>query len=326
MREKILKIFKNRNDFISGEQLSQEFGVSRAAIWKHVNQLRKNGYEIISKPSLGYKLVEGHEQINKEELNIIVHKLDGFFKHVEYFKEIDSTNQYAKKIAERENILIIAESQSEGKGRLGRSWESKSNQGIYMTLKLHPELMPSEAINITQIMALAVIRAMKNIYDINFEIKWPNDIVYKGKKVAGILTEMITEIDRIELLVIGMGINVFQESFDGELEEKALSLVQILKNKDISRLQIIEQILKEFIKLYPEFLEYRNLSFVKEEINLVSSIIGKDIMTVEKGRKFYYKAIIIDDEGQLIVEDSNGERKKILYGEVSIRGTKSYGE
>ena len=325
MKEKILKILKEEKQYVSGEKLRRDLGISRSAIWKHMNQLREQGYKIHSKSSLGYFLEDDEEKLNKEELGLIVKRHGSFFKKVEYFNEIDSTNQYAKKIGNRENTLIVANAQTKGKGRMGRDWTSINNQGIYMTLKLHPDLMPTEAVNVTQIMALAAIRALRKRFQIKFQIKWPNDIVYEGKKIAGILTEMSTEINRIDFLAIGIGINVFQDEFDDDLKERAISLSQILKTKEISRLEIIEDILVEFIHLYQQFESYRNLSFINQELNDLSSLIGKEIMTTDKGEVLYYKAIVINDAGELIVEDKEGNRRALLYGEVSVRGLKTYG-
>ncbi len=325
MKEKILKILKEEKNYVSGEKLSSILGISRSAIWKHMNQLREQGYNILSKSSLGYYLEDGEEKLNKEELGLIVNRQGSFFKKVEYFDEIDSTNQYAKKIGNRENTLIVANAQTSGKGRMGRDWSSINNQGIYMTMKLHPDLMPTEAVNVTQIMALAAIRALRNKFKMEFQIKWPNDIVYEGKKIAGILTEMSTEINRIDFLAIGIGINVFQDEFEDDLKERAISLSQILNTKEISRLEIIEDILAEFIHLYQQFEINRNLSFIKKELNDFSSLIGKEIMTTDKGVISYYKAIAINDDGELIVEDKEGSRRALLYGEVSVRGIKTYG-
>ncbi|MBN2259336.1 MAG: biotin--[acetyl-CoA-carboxylase] ligase [Clostridiales bacterium] len=323
MKEKILNIMKKSKEYISGEELSRQLGISRTAVWKHIKNLKQAGYSIESKSGLGYCYVDGIEQMNKEELQIIIHELGDFFKNVEYFQAIDSTNVFAKNLRNKENTLIVAKEQTMGRGRLGRQWESKSDQGIYMSLKIHPDLMPSEAVNITQVASLAVARALRNIFNLDFKIKWPNDIVFEGKKTAGILTEMITEIDRIDQLIIGIGINVFNESFEGELKDKAISLKQVTDVK-ISRLELIKEILNEFIILYRQFTKSRNLEFVLNEINAFSSIVGKDIIAIDKGKTNYYKAEKIDKDGRLIVVDEKGIEKELLFGEISIRSKDGY--
>jgi len=325
MKEKILKLLRTTEKYISGEEMSSLLGVSRTAIWKHIKALKQQGYQIESKSGYGYHLIDEKEHINKEELNIIIHQLGDFFTEVEYFDQIDSTNTYAKSLKHRRNTLIVANEQLMGRGRLGRDWKSESGQGIYMTLKIHPDLMPSEAVNMTQIMALAAVRALKKLYDDDVLIKWPNDIVFKGKKIAGILTEMTTELNQINQLIIGMGININQDSFDGELENKAVSLKQIM-DKEISKLQLIKQILSEFIKLYNEFVIHRNLEFVIDEINNYSSVVGKEIIAIDKGKIYNYKAEYIDKDGRLIVKDDKGKYKELLFGEISVRSKDGYSE
>jgi len=323
MKEKILGLLRNTENYISGEEMSSVLGVSRTAVWKHIKALKQQGYQIESKSGYGYHLIDEKEHINKEELMIIIHQLGDFFTDVEYFDKIDSTNVYAKSLKHRMNTLIIANEQSMGRGRLGRDWESGSGHGIYMTLKIHPDLMPSEAVNMTQIMALATIRALRKLYDIEVLIKWPNDIVFKGKKIAGILTEMTTEINQIDQLIIGIGININQDVFIGELEDKAISLKQIT-DKEISKLTLIKQILFEFIELYNEFIINRNLEYVIDEINNYSSVVGKEIIAIDKGKTYNYKAEYIDKDGRLIVRDDKGQYKELLFGEISVRSKDGY--
>ncbi|MCD6434773.1 MAG: biotin--[acetyl-CoA-carboxylase] ligase, partial [Clostridiales bacterium] len=298
MKEKILKLLRDEEKYISGEEMSSILRVSRTAIWKHIKVLKQQGYKIESKSGYGYHLIDGKEHVNKEELKIIIHQLGNFFTSAEYFDQIDSTNIYAKNLKHRENTLIVANEQLSGRGRLGRDWKSDGGQGIYMSLKIHPDLMPSEAINMTQIMALAIVRALRELYNVNVLIKWPNDIVFEGKKLAGILTEMSTEINQIYQLIIGIGININQDSFTDELKDKAISLKQIT-DKEILKLQLIKQILFEFIELHNEFIIYRNLEFVIDDINNYSSVVGEEIIAFDKGKTYNYTVEYIDKDGRL---------------------------
>jgi BirA family biotin operon repressor/biotin-[acetyl-CoA-carboxylase] ligase len=246
------------------------------------------------------------------------------FEEIIYLETTSSTNRYAKQMASQSNAIIVADEQTEGRGRLGRVWDSRSGEGIYMTFKLHPDMMPSEAVHVTQIAALACVRAFDRLFDIRFLIKWPNDIVYAGKKVAGILTEMSTEIDRISLLAIGIGINVSQKNFPEELSKIATSIEIISGHSGVGRVQIIETIAEIFSELYETFTKVRNLSFVVEEINAYSSVVGKEIFVIEKELRVSCRAVCIDEAGQLIVEDEKGNRRALFYGEVSVRGKDSY--
>lgn len=326
MKERILRMLMGAERYVSGQQLSETLGITRSAVWKHIKALREAGYAIESKTSAGYRLVHKPQGLNREELAIAIHGISEIFEKIVYLESAGSTNQVAKQMADRVSALIVADEQTAGRGRLGREWESESGQGIYMTFKLHPELLPVEAVHLTQLTALAVVRGLERCCGITLKIKWPNDVVHQGRKVAGILTEMTTEIERIEMLLIGIGVNVHQGHFDGELTGKATSLDMIQPEAVFDRIELIAAIVVAFETLYNEFLRDRSLMSVHQELNERSSLVGREIETVRGKERLRYRAVAIDESGQLVVEDARGRRETLLFGEVSVRGVSGYGE
>lgn len=324
MRSKIIEVILNSGeDFVSGEELSKRLGISRTAIWKHINTLKEEGYDIESVNKKGYRLVNSPDDLlNPQNL---YHNLttDTIGKNIIHLDSIDSTNDYLKKIGNdvQEGTVVISEEQTKGKGRLGRSWQSKSKEGIWMSIILKPEIVPYKAPFITLIAGAAIVKALNNL-QVPAKIKWPNDIIINNKKLSGILTELSAEIERVNYVVVGIGMNVKNLDFDEELEEKATSLYK--ENYYLSRVEVISNILCEFEKLYKGYIEKNDkeetLSICKE----YSAILNKDIYIIKGDEKELVKCIDINKDGNLVVKDNNNNVQEILSGEVSIRGVKGY--
>ena len=243
--------------------------------------------------------------------------------NIVYFNTIDSTNNYAKKIAlqELEGTIIVSEEQTNGKGRIGRKWHSKSKEGIWMSIILKPEMIPQKAPFITLIAGASIVKALNNL-GIETTIKWPNDIIINNKKVAGILTELSAESDRINYIVLGIGINVKTTEFSQEISEIATSLYR--EGYKVSRVDIVRTILEEFENLY---LQYVNENVRKETLFICrkySAVIGKDIYLIKEDEKELVRCLDINDDGNLIVRNENNIIKEIISGEISIRGVKGY--
>lgn len=325
MRKKIINILKdNVGDYISGEDISNKLGITRAGIWKHIKALKELGYKIESVSNRGYKLIGTPDVITEEEVNEYL-KTKYVGRTYKYFDEIDSTNTQCKRECS-ENIIdgmvIVAEEQSKGKGRLGRSWSSPKGTGIWMSIILTPDIAPILAPKITIIGAAAVYNALKDM-NIDVGIKWPNDIVIDGKKVCGILTEMNAEIDRINYVVMGIGINVNTEEFPEELRDKATSL-KIQYGENINRKELVGKILNYTEYYYDLFKETGS---IKEVINICkkgSVVLGKEIRVINGRSEIICEAIDIDDDGELIVKYDDGTIHKVISGEVSVRGIYGY--
>lgn len=325
MKTKILKRLKENDGFISGEKLSDEFDMTRSGIWKYMNILKEEGYIIESIPRRGYRITSSPDILTLEEIE---EHLDTEFlgRTIHYFDSIDSTNDRAKKIAreELEGTVVIAEQQTEGKGRLGRKWISPSGKGIWMSIILKPNIAPYNVSSITLLGAASVYKAFKKL-GIDSEIKWPNDILIGGKKVSGILTEMNAELDRINYLVIGIGINanLDKEDIPEELKYKATS-IKIKEARTIDRKELLANVLNEFEILYKSFIDENNnlkaIKICKEN----SATIGKEVKIVQGKKERLGKAIDINDAGELLVEFKDGDIQNIFAGEVSVRGLEGY--
>lgn len=324
MRDKIIEaILDSKDDFISGEELSKILGVSRAAIWKHMKSLKEEGYNIESVNRKGYRLVEDPKDLLTYKN--ISHKLDTCIigNNIINFETIDSTNDYAKVVASKSNegTVIISEEQTKGKGRIGRQWHSKSKEGIWMSIILKPNMIPQKAPFITLIAGASIAKALNNL-GVETMIKWPNDIIINNKKIAGILTELSAEIERINYVVLGIGINVKTMEFSQEISDIATSLYK--EGYKISRVDIVRNILKEFEDLY---LQYINQDSKEETLNICrrySAIIGKDIYLIRGEEKELVRCLDMNQEGNLVVRTKDNIIKEIMSGEVSIRGVKGY--
>lgn len=243
------------------------------------------------------------------------------------YKETDSTNLRAKEAGNEgvsQDTLFIADKQTAGVGRRGRSWESPEGENIYMSLLLKPEMEPSKAPMLTLLMAVAVAEGMKKVCgNSEIQIKWPNDIIINKKKVCGILTEMALDGTVIKYVVIGVGINVNQKAFVPELRDKATSL-WLEFSKEFDRESIISNVLEEFYKYYDGFLRVGDLSYLQETYNQMLVNRGTEVVIHEPGNEYSARAIGINDTGELIVEMQDGSRQKIFAGEVSVRGVYGY--
>lgn len=326
LKTEILRVLKeSKGVFISGQELSDSLGVSRTSIWKHIKQLKQEGYEIESVSRKGYKLQSSPDKLDSEEIGPFL-KTKFIGNDILYLETVDSTNEEIKRRASTnaEGLVVISEEQCGGKGRLGRPWSSKKGSGIYMSLLLKPDIDPQEATKITQIAAAATVKGLEES-GVSAKIKWPNDIILNQKKIAGILTEMTGELMRIDYIVLGIGINVNNESedFPEEIRDKASS-IKIEEKRAFERKKIVADILNNFEKLYLDFLEKGNVDISIAICRAKSVLLGKDVRILSKGKESIRKAVDISDSGELIVEDKHGKREFIFSGEVSVRGIDGY--
>jgi BirA family biotin operon repressor/biotin-[acetyl-CoA-carboxylase] ligase len=327
LKTDILRLLKENTDgFISGQYISDKLGVSRTAIWKYINQIKEDGYEIESVSNKGYRLVTSPDLLTLEEIEPYL-TTSFIGRNIIHFDSIGSTNTEAKKLADlsgSNGSIIIAEEQTNGRGRLGRSWISPKYKGVWMSIVLKPDLDPIEAVKLTQIAAAAVVKATEEL-NIKTLVKWPNDIVINHKKTCGILTEMNAELTRINYVVVGIGINVNTDEVDfpEDIKEIATSL-KVETKHFINRQELVGRILNNFEKLYVEFVENNNIFVSVNICRDNSAIIGQQIFIISRENKVEVKAIDIDEDGRLLVEHADGKREYIISGEVSIRGKGSY--
>lgn len=332
MKTKILTILKNSEKHVSGQSLSNQLGVSRTAIWKVINQLKEEGYMIEAVPNKGYRIVAYPDIITAEEIKSILRTKE-IGKEVLYYDMVDSTNTKAKQLAEQENthgLLVIAEQQEMGKGRRGKNWNSQKGTGIWMSLIIKPKIKPVSASMLTLVAALAVTKAIRqmgeqeeNRNNLEAKIKWPNDIVVNGKKVCGILTEMSSELDYINHVVIGIGINANIEKFPDEINHIATSLL-LEGKKHIKRSQLVAFVLEAFEAYYIKFLKTENLETMITEYNQWLINYEEEVKIIEENVTYTGVAKGITATGELIVILPDGTRKEVVSGEVSVRGLYGY--
>lgn len=324
MKSEILEALRETDGYVSGQDLCNKFGVSRTAVWKAIKQLKEAGYEIEAVPNKGYHIVSAPDLMNKVELESI-RNTTWAGQEIYYYDVTDSTNIRAKELAEEghpSGTLVVADRQEAGRGRRGRSWDSPSGTGIFMTLLLKPEMNPNHASMLTLVAAMAVARAISKCADTEALIKWPNDIVIGGKKICGILTEMSAQFDFINHIVIGIGINVHNEHFPEEIAETAGSIL-LQTGKRIRRAELIEQILEQFEHYYAIFMETEDLSGLVKEYNSILVNMNKSVRVLDPKEPFEGKAMGITKKGELIV-DTWESRKMVSSGEVSVRGLYGY--
>ena len=325
MKSEILRLLKESNTYISGQQLCEQFQVSRTAVWKVIDQLKKEGYQIEAVRNKGYRLIDSPDVMSKAEIESLMDtKWAG--SNVVYYDEIDSTNNRAKEAGDNkapQGTLFVADMQVAGKGRRGRVWQSPAGSSIYMTILLYPEISPLKAPQLTLVMAIAVAEGIKEVTGLDTKIKWPNDIVVNGRKICGILTEMSTEIDYINHVVIGAGINVNQDDFPEDIRKTASSLKMEL-GKQVKRSELIAAIMKSFEKDYEIFVKTEDLSGLQELYNSMLVNLDRDVKVLEPGNEYEAHALGINKTGELIVRTAEGEEKEIYAGEVSVRGLYGY--
>ena len=325
MKEEILKMLRETDGYISGQELCNKFGVSRTAIWKVMKQLKEAGYNIEAQQNKGYHIVSAPDVMDAAELKSIW-KPKWVGCEILYFDSIDSTNTKAQELAEKgypSGTLVVADKQIAGKGRRGRNWESPSGCGIFMTLMLKPDINPNNASMLTLLSALAVAKALADITGKDAKIKWPNDIVIDGRKVCGILTEMSAQFDYINNIVIGIGINVNNSSFPEEISATASSLRLLSGGKKYRRAEIIEKIMEYFEKYYSIFLETEDLSALVNEYDAMLVNMKRQVKVLDPKEPFEGTAMGITKTGELIV-DTWESRKLVSSGEVSVRGIYGY--
>lgn len=317
MKQKILNIIKNAGGYISGEKISEQTGISRAAVWKHIKSLKQAGYEIDSVTNKGYRFISSPDLLCEKE---IADALNTEFtgQNLFIYEETDSTNERAKtNSSQADGSVFIAEVQNHGKGTRGRGWVSPKGSGIWHSILLKPDIPPLEAAQVTLVAGIAVCEAI----GLNSEIKWPNDIVIGGKKICGILTEMSSEKNMINYIVCGIGINVNTESFPDEIAHRATSMY-IESGKKYVRNELIAKVLNMFEYYYKKFLD-EGLEVMIEEYKKHCITIGRKVSVNFKKETVTGTALDVDKTGALVVETDNGIIH-VTSGEVSVRGIYGY--
>jgi biotin--[acetyl-coA-carboxylase] ligase len=322
-REKVINILIDNSDkYISGEYMSDILGLSRVSVWKHIKALQMEGFDIKSKAGHGYRLHRKEKRgLSSYEIK---HQLKTSYmgQEVYYFESIDSTNIYANTIANQapEGAVVVSKKQTQGKGRSGKIWVSDYDQGIYFSTILKPSIPISRASFLTQVAGAALATSLEKL-GVACQIKWPNDLVLNGRKIAGILTEMRAEIESISYIVVGIGVNIGPKTFEESITTVATSLAN--EGYQIRDLDLLRTFFIYFEDLYEDFKKRdytRILGILKDK----SAVLGKEIYLIRDGQKDKVFAENIDEYGNLIVRNELGFLEEVFTGEISIRGLDSY--
>lgn len=322
VRTKILSILReNGSDPVSGEEIATRLKISRTAIWKHIQILKKEGYSIEALPKKGYVLTHVPDKMLPSEIESKL-KTKWLGRQVNYAQSVISTNEMAKALANAgcdNGVVCVAEEQSGGKGRLARGWFSPAGDGLWFSVILKPPFMPDEAAKCTLLAAVAVVRTVNEYKGINAVIKWPNDILLEGKKLVGILTEMSAEFGHINYIVIGIGINVCvpKSKVPEDLRVSAISMADVSKEK-INRVELLASVLKNLEELY-EIVLSDGFAPILAMWRQYSATIGKEVRVIAPDMTYTGRALDIDEDGLLLVDRGNGVIEKVIAGDVSIR-------
>ena len=325
MKEKILTYLREADGYVSGQELCEKLGVSRTAIWKHINQLKEEGYEIVAVKNRGYCLVETPDSVKPQELRGYLNTK--WLGNTIYWEEsVDSTNTWAKRLAEDgapHGTVVIADEQTQGKGRRGRQWVTPKGTSIAVTKLLKPDMPPERASMLTLVEGLSVAQAIRKLYNLDASIKWPNDVVVSNRKICGILTEMSAQMDYINYIVIGTGINTNLREFPEELKDIATSLM-IEVGHEVKRAELVAALLEIFEKNYEIFSKTWDLSGLMQDYNDILVNREAQVRVLQPGNEYTGIARGIDEKGQLLVEREDQTIEKVYAGEVSVQGLYGY--
>ena len=320
MSRDVLELLRAAGGYISGEKMAERLGVTRAAVWKKIAALRDAGYDISSAPRSGYVLRSAPDRLIETEISQDL-KTALVGRKVICYDAVDSTNLVLKKLAREgaeDGTVVVADSQGTGRGRMERAFFSPPGKGIWVSILLRPTFLPQDAPKCTLMAAVAVARAME-AFGLRAEIKWPNDILHDGRKLVGILTEMSAEMDRVNYVVIGIGINVniAPEDFPAELRAIATSLMQV-KGAPMPRVAFLQELLRALDDLYTS-VQHEGFAPVLAAWREYAVTLGQEVRVIgPAGEAFEGVAADIDAEGALLVDTAEG-RRRVLAGDVSIR-------
>jgi BirA family biotin operon repressor/biotin-[acetyl-CoA-carboxylase] ligase len=306
---------------ISGQQLADEFQVSRTAIWKHIKELEQDGFQIETIKKKGYVLQSSPDTLQKEQIERYLSS-SRFGQAIHYYNQVPSTQPIAHKLAQENAVdgtIVICEEQTAGKGRLSRAWKSSKGKGIWMSVIIRPDIPPMKAPQFTLIAAVAVTRAIEDVADVRAEIKWPNDLLINGKKCTGILTELQADVDRVQAIILGIGINVNQDidDFPEEIHHIATSIKMITGNH-INRGQLVARILHH-LEIYTDLYIKHGFEPLKLLWESYSCTLGKRIKAVMIHSEIEGVALGITNDGVLEVRTDDGKIHGIYSADIEIQ-------
>lgn len=320
-KEYVLKrLIKAEGQPVSGQELADTLSLSRAAIWKAIAELKEEGYAIESVRKRGYQLLGTPEQLNQAAIQQRL-STSAYGQHVHLVQSCSSTQTLAKQLVDEgamDGTIVVTEHQTNGKGRLNRAWESNNNAGIWMSMITRPSILLHQAPQITLVAAVAIVQAVRELTEVELTIKWPNDLLIEGKKVTGILTELIADPDQVKAIIVGMGINVNQteQDFSKEVRTIATSLA-IATGERFNRNHLIAEIANQFEK-YMHIYESIGFGPIKTLWEASSHTMGKQITARLVNETLQGEAIGIDDEGLLLLKLADGSIRRLYSADILL--------
>jgi BirA family biotin operon repressor/biotin-[acetyl-CoA-carboxylase] ligase len=319
---KILQALRNSGEAsVSGAELSQQLKVSRAAVWARIQDLRKLGYEIEASPHTGYRLLAAPDLLHADDLAARLGPTRVIGRDIHVFQETTSSNDVVEKMGRdgvSEGVVVFAEAQTQGRGRLGRKWISPPRKGLWLTVLLRPDLRPQAITQLTIFSAIALRRAIENQTGLRAEIKWPNDILVNGRKAAGILTELSAELDRVKYVILGIGVdvNLNMTDFPTELRKQATSL-KIELEKPVSRPELAVSILRELDGDYAR-LRAGSFASLADEWEAHCTTMGHEVIIRFGERTLRGRAESLGEEGALLVRTEHGHLERVVGGDLTL--------
>lgn len=315
-----MKLYNNKERCVSGQEISDEIGCSRTAIWKYVEEIREEGYVIDAQRKHGYQLISEPDKLYPYALKARL-RTNIIGQHIHYYDTVSSTQAIASALAMEgveEGTVVIGETQESGKGRLGREWYSQKESGIWMSMILRPAIPIQRTPQLTLLTAVAVAQSFSEFTGLHIDIKWPNDILIHGKKIVGILTELQAEADRVNSVIVGIGINVNQAltDFPEELRVKASSLA-IESGERINRSDLLAHFLYTFEKLYTTYLQH-GFTPIKLLWESFAVSIGKTVHAHTLQGTITGTALGINEDGVLLLQDESGKEHSIYSADIEI--------
>jgi BirA family biotin operon repressor/biotin-[acetyl-CoA-carboxylase] ligase len=317
----ILTALRKVGDGVSGTELSQRLGISRAAVWARIEELRSLGYDIEASPHTGYRLLDAPDVLHADDLLSRLGKTRVIGRDIQVFQETTSTNDVIEKLARdgvKEGVAVFAESQTKGRGRLGRKWMSPARKGLWFSVLLRPRLRPQAVTQLTIASATALVRAIRSQTGLRPAIKWPNDVLVGGKKVAGVLTEMHGELDTVKYVILGIGVDVNLNA--GELPADLRKLATSLKiesGEATDRAGLATEILRELDRDYARVCS-RQFEAVADEWEERCETIGRNVVIQVGDRRVQGRAESLDADGALLLRTQHGHLERIIGGDVTV--------
>ena len=321
----LLAFLRAKDEYVSGQEIAEAMGISRNAVWKHIESLRREGIEVEAVAGRGYRLADDDNAFGEKSIRAALHT-KWLGKELIYFKEIDSTNDELKRRSAKgakQGLMAAADVQTRGKGRRGRGWENPAGVNIAMSYLLRPAFPPDTAPMMTLVMAMAAEKGIKDIAGLEVKIKWPNDIVINGKKLVGILTEMSAEPDFIHEVIIGTGINVNTGEFPEEIRERATSMY-LEGGQVYSRAKVAAAVTDAFEGYYEVFCRTNDMSELCHIYNEDCVNVDAAVRVLDPKGEYEARAYGIDEKGRLKIIRDDGTESVVYAGEVSVRGIYGY--